>query len=207
MRSTKEAELNLAVLTYAAKCLAEGDCEALERLGLKRADVEAIEALGLTDTQYVAAIGWPILRTDALDRDLLARLVAHVKRMRSREDLRNALLQHDAPQPLMYTLFGTDTREYAWLRKRFDAPSSPGRSREPTEAEEHTVWSAYEALGKQDHEALSADDYLTLRQQSGVSLRLIWLLIQRWQLDGAEDVIAHRQCRAPAHPDREWIIK
>jgi hypothetical protein len=44
MRTTKEAQLNSALLHYVAKCLDEGDFEALTRLGLDRSDAEATES-------------------------------------------------------------------------------------------------------------------------------------------------------------------
>ena len=52
MRTTKEAQLNIALLQYVAKCLDDGDFEALTRLGLDRSDAEATGSLTLADFDH-----------------------------------------------------------------------------------------------------------------------------------------------------------
>ena len=179
MRTTKEADLNAALLQYVNKCRAEGDDRALAHLGLDRHDVEAAASLCLSDLDHLSALHFPLLRDGPIDRDLFHRLIDHLRRLRALESVRDALLAHDAPLPLMHHLFGMDPTEYAEHGRRLGLIRPTGRPSEPAEAEETTVWEACQALRKPKDEDLTPEDYLDLCKITGLSLRTIWLVVQR----------------------------
>ena len=93
--------------------------------------------------------------------------------------MRDALLTRDAPLPLMHHLFGMDPTEYAEHGRRLGLIRPTGRPSEPAEAEETTVWEACKALKKPKDEDLTPEDYLELCKTTGLSLRTIWLVVQR----------------------------
>ena len=60
-----------------------------------------------------------------------------------------------------------------------------GRPAEPDEAGAHRLWRAWQdRVGEVQDTQLSGEDYLALREFSGVDLRAIWFLTQRWQQYG-----------------------
>ena len=63
----KEAELNAALIQYAARCVAEGDEVALTDLGLDRRDAETIEAFYLTDIDHLSSLHFVLLAKGAID--------------------------------------------------------------------------------------------------------------------------------------------
>src|ERR687895_339541 len=97
MRSTKEADLNAALLQYVNKCLAKGDNAALAHLGLDRHDAEVAASLSLMDLDHLTSLHFPLLREGPIDRDLFHRLVDHVHRVRALISVRDELLARDPP--------------------------------------------------------------------------------------------------------------
>lgn len=181
MRTTKEAELNAALLQYVNKCLAQGDDRAVAHLGLDRHDAEVAAALSLMDLDHLTSLRFPLLREGSIDRDLFHRLIDHVQRLRALTSVRDELLARDAPLPFMHHFFGMEAGEYAERGRRLGVIRPTGRPSEPEEAEEAAVWQAYAALRKED---LTPEDYIELCKTTGLSLRTLWLVI----------------CRGPAAP-------
>jgi hypothetical protein len=133
MRSTKEADLNAALLQYVNKCLAEGDDAALAHLGLDRHDAEVAASLSLMDLDHLTSLHFPLLREGPIDRDLFHRLVDHVHRLRALTSVRDELLARDAPLPMMHHFFGMDAGEYAECGRRLGLTRLAGRPSEPEE--------------------------------------------------------------------------
>jgi len=179
MRTSKEAELNVALLQYVAKCASEGDDRALTHLGLERQDAEGAVSLGFGDLDLLSSIHFPLLRESAIDRNVFRRLMSHVRLERASKSLRDELLAHDAPLPLMHHFFGMDSSEYAERGRSLRVVRLTGRPREPTEVEERAIWQAYQDLDKHGEEDLTADDYLALHRITGIPLRTLWLVFQR----------------------------
>ena len=76
---------------------------------------------------------------------------------------------------------------------------SVGRPPELNEADTHTLSYAWQApQEKHQASALSAADYLKLREQTGIALRAIWVLIKRWETYGGE-MSAESSARAAEH--------
>ncbi|MCP4992986.1 MAG: DUF2857 family protein, partial [Gammaproteobacteria bacterium] len=58
---------------------------------------------------------------------------------------------------------------------------SVGRPPEPDEAGTHTLWHAWvDRVGDDQSELLSPSAYLELQTETGLSMRAVWNLIQRW---------------------------
>lgn len=180
MRTTKEAELTIALFRYIAQCLDEGDLTALTHLGLDRADAEAVGALALADLDPLASSRFPLLKPEAVNRALIHRLVAHVKAQRSLKGIRDALLSLDAPLPMMRQLFGMDSSEYAERGRALGVVRLLGRPSAPTEEQEARVWKAYGALAKSPGQDLTPEEYLRLHAATQVPLRTLWVLLRRW---------------------------
>ncbi|MFP5305925.1 MAG: STY4526/YPO1902 family pathogenicity island replication protein, partial [Gammaproteobacteria bacterium] len=113
---TKEAELNYAVLAYAARCLTEGDIDALRQVDFEPEDVHVIDELRLSDLHALAAARAHALNV-RIDREALHWLVEHIRRRRARDALRLELLRADAPSEMMASLFGMTGRGYTATRE------------------------------------------------------------------------------------------
>jgi len=183
MNSTKEAQLNAAVLGYAATCLAEGELHLLTAMGWQRNDVEALQDMHLDDLQRLARLSGHFLKV-TIDRDCFARILAHIRREREAEDAKRHLLENDAPMALMGALYGMTGAEYAGRRKLLGLTSGAGRVPEPNEDQDHAVWAAFKSLGKADADNLTGNDWLTLMDRTGVPMRIIWYVVQHY---GAQD--------------------
>jgi hypothetical protein len=189
MRTTKEAQLNSALLHYVAKCLDDGDFEALTRLGLDQSDAEATGSLALADFDHLCSTRFALLRPEAIDRDLFHRLIDYVSQLRALKGIRDELLTQDAPLTLMHHFFGMDSTEYAERGRALGLVRTVGRPSEPTEAEEAALWKAYEALNLPKGADLTPGDYLRLYKTTEIPLRTLWMVIQRWLAQGQLDVL------------------
>jgi hypothetical protein len=179
MRSRKEAELNMALLQFIGKCLAEGDEATLADLGLDRQDVAAIESLYLTDLEHLASLPVTLLRKSALDRDVIHRLVQWVQHKRASAACRDALLRLDAPFPLLQRFYGMDAAEYAARGWRLRVRRHAGRPTEPSETDEAIVWQALQAMQCTDPAHLQPSDYLSLCETTHLPARVVWAVVQR----------------------------
>ncbi len=180
MIGTKEADLVTAVLLYAMRCLAEGDQHALRAMRFGPKEIEALREMNLADLYRVGSLQAHCLAI-SLDRDVFWPMLANLRATREAEELQRDLIQADAPLEMMRSLFGVGSREYTRLRRMLALEPAVGRPPEPDEETSHKLWRALSAhLKPGSDEALDAKQYLAVHEASGVSLRAIWNLAQRW---------------------------
>lgn len=183
---SKEAELNCAIFTYAARCLVEGDIDALRQIGFEPADVQILDELRLSDLHALSAS-----RAHALDvrvnRESLRWLVEHVRRRRTRDMLRLELLRLDAPSEMMTKLFGMTGRSYTATRETLGIVGGQGRpsSHLGNEDEEERLWNLWVRLADPERPTrLRQDDlWLVIGRELASGLRCAWTIIQQWTRD------------------------
>ncbi len=147
MDRTKEAELIGAVLTYAVRCLAEGDQAALHSLNFGTREAAALRDFTLTDLQRFGAVHGHCLDI-RLNRESYWLIVEHLRRERETEALQSALILADAPFEMMRAFFGLDSRTYARLRSLAGVRPVVGRPPTPDEYRRATALGGVE--GPQD---------------------------------------------------------
>ncbi|MCY4264616.1 MAG: DUF2857 domain-containing protein [Gammaproteobacteria bacterium] len=180
-KSNKEADLTTAVLLYAMRCLAEGDQQALRAMNFGPKELEALKEVSLSDLYRADALRTHCLKID-LDRTVFWPMLEHLKCQREAEDLQRTMIVADAPLEMMQQLFGLSSREYTRWRRLLTLAPSVGRPSEPGEEDTHRLWHAWlEARKLRGDGTLTAADYLALNQETGIALRAIWLLVQRWE--------------------------
>ena len=96
------------------------------------------------------------------------------------------LVECGAPLPMFHHLTGMGSRNYSELRKIYYTGKvlEPGYE-VPTDEQLNTVWAAVNDLQlRKDN--WSTDDYFALYEHLGgdMSLRVIWLCVRRWDLNG-----------------------
>lgn len=184
MPTSKESDLTTAVLLYAVRCLDEGDQLALRAMQFGPKEVDALQQLNITDLCRTGTFRGHCLQVQ-LDREVFWHLVARLRQQRESDHLQLTLMQADAPQDMMRALFGLGSKEYARWRRLLGFTAAVGRPSEPDEEPAHTLWLAWQARAGDDGEvSLTAEDYLALKDATGLELRTIWCLTQRWTAYG-----------------------
>jgi len=184
MQGTKESDLVTAVLMYAMRCLAEGDQIALRHMNFGPREIEALREMTLADLYRVESLRAHCLKI-ALNREVYWPMVDHLRRQREAEETERALIAADAPLDMIQTLFGLGSKEYSRLRRTLSVEPSVGRPREADEQSTHLLWHAWDRrVDGEDNDLLSAAEYLELHTETGVSMRAIWNLTQRWSQYG-----------------------
>jgi hypothetical protein len=184
MSSNKEADLTTAVLLYAMRCLAEGDQQSLRAMNFGPKELAALKEMNLADLYRADVLRVHCLQI-GLNRDVFWPMLNQLRHQRESEDLQRQFLVADAPLEMMQKLFGLSSREYTRWRRLLTLAPSVGRPPELNEADTHALWYAWqERIKGQENSVLSAADYLALQQQTGIGLRAIWVLVQRWETYG-----------------------
>ena len=194
MEGTKEADLVTAVLMYAMRCLAEGDQAALRHMNFGVKEIEALREMRVADLYRVESLRAHCLEI-ALNRQVYWPMIEHLSEQRALEDTIQILISADAPQEMMQVLFGLNQRDYTRLRRTLSVDLAIGRPPELDEASSHRLWEAWS--GRVDGEEsglLMPEQYLTIQAETGLSMRAIWNLTQRWaqygNLNGPIDKVA-----------------
>jgi len=194
MEGTKEADLVTAVLMYAMRCLAEGDQTALRNMNFGVKEIEALREMRVADLYRVESLRAHCLEI-ALNRQVYWPMIEHLGEQRALEDIIQTLISADAPQEMMQVLFGLNQRDYTRLRRTLSVELAIGRPPELSEASSHRLWEAWS--GRVDGEAsglLIPEQYLDIHDETGLSMRAIWNLTQRWaqygNLNGPNDKVA-----------------
>jgi hypothetical protein len=194
MDGTKESDLVTAVLMYAIRCLAEGDQVALRNMNFGPREIEALREMNLADLYRIESLRAHCLDI-GLNRDVYWPMVEHLRRQRESEELQQLLIVADAPLEMMQTLFGLGSREYTRLRRLLTVDPSVGRPAEPDEASSNRLWGVWvQRVGDQREGPLSPHEYLAIHRETGISMRGIWNLTQRWNQYG--DLSGQRNTRA-----------
>jgi len=112
-------------------------------------------------------------------------MIEHMRRQRESEELQQVLIAADAPLEMMQTLFGLGSREYTRLRRMLTVDPSVGRPAEPDEESTHKLWNAWsQRADREDDGPLAPSEYLTIHRETGIAMRAIWNLTQRWNQYG-----------------------
>ncbi len=184
MEGSKESDLVTAVLMYAIRCLAEGDYPALRNMNFGPREIEALREMSLSDLYRIESLRVHCLRI-GLDRQVYWPMMDHLRQQRESEETQQTLIAADAPLEMMQTLFGLGPREYSRMRRMLSVDPSVGRPPEPDEESTHRLWHAWvDRVGEDESGLLSPTAYLELHAQTGLSMRAIWNLTQRWDQYG-----------------------
>ena len=187
MSAGKEVELITAVMLYAVRCFAEGDLTALKEMNFGPRELGALREISMSDLFRARALTAHCLQV-RLNREVYWPMLDHLRRERESEVAQRELVQADAPLEMMQSLFGTGAHEYTRLRRMLTVNPTFGRTPEPDENQEATLWAAWKQLGGGTETVPTPADYLGLQRDTGISLRIIWNLIERWRVYGsAED--------------------
>ena len=194
MEGTKESDLITAVLMYAMRCLAEGDQTALRNMNFGVKEIEALREMRVADLYRVKSLRAHCLEI-VLNRQVYWPMIEHLSEQRALEDTIQTLISADAPQEMMQVLFGLNQRDYTRLRRTLLVDPAIGRPPELDEGSSHRLWEVWSArVDDEESGLLIPEQYLEIHSETGLSMRAIWTLTQRWaqygNLNGQIDVDA-----------------
>jgi hypothetical protein len=197
MQGTKEADLVIAVLMYAMRCLAEGDQTALRNMNFGVKEIDALRDMRVADLYRIESLRAHCLEI-ALNRQVYWPMIQHLTEQRMLEDTIQSLISTDAPQEMMLILFGLNQRDYTRLRRTLLVDPSVGRPPELDEASSHQLWKVWSELTDGDETGLlTPAQYLDIHRKTGLPMRAIWNQTQRWAQHGdpqdQPDRVARRQ--------------
>ncbi len=180
MEGTKEAELVTAILMYAMRCLAEGDQAALRNMNFGVKEIEALREMRVADLYRVESLRAHCLEI-VLNRQVYWPMIEHLSMQRAMEETIQTLISADAPQEMMQILFGLNQRDYTRLRRTLLVDPAIGRPPELDEESSHRLWEAWSSRVEGEESGLLApEQYLAIHGDTGLSMRAIWSLTQRW---------------------------
>ena len=180
MNGTKEADLTTAVLMYAMRCLAEGDQMALRNMNFGVKEIEALREMRVADLYRVESLRAHCLEI-VLNRRVYWPMIERLGEQREVEDTIQTLISADAPQEMMQILFGLNQRDYTRLRRILLVAPSVGRPPELEEEGSHRLWEAWSSrFDGEESGLLMPVQYLDIHGETGLSMRAIWNLTQRW---------------------------
>ena len=196
MQGTKEADLVIAVLMYAMRCLAEGDQTALRNMNFGVKEIDALRDMRVADLYRIESLRAHCLEI-ALNRDVYWPMIQNLAEQRTMEDTIQTLITADAPQEMMLILFGLNQRDYTRLRRTLLVDPTVGRPPELDEESSHRLWDAWSDLADGEETGLLMPaQYLDIHRQTGLAMRAIWNQTQRWaqygNLNGQADKTARR---------------
>jgi hypothetical protein len=143
-------------------------------------EIEALREMNVSDLYRVESLRAHCLDI-ALNRQVYWPMIDHLRVQRESEETLQSLIAADAPHEMLLILFGLNARDYGRLRRTLSVNPSVGRPPEADEESSHRLWQAWS--GRVDGEAsglLAPVDYLELHRETGVPMRAIWNLTQRW---------------------------
>ena len=194
MQGTKEADLVIAVLMYAMRCLAEGDQTALRNMNFGVKEIDALRDMRVADLYRIESLRAHCLEI-ALNRQVYWPMIEHLAEQRTMEDTIQTLISADAPQEMMLILFGLNQRDYTRLRRTLLVDPAVGRPPELDEESSHRLWKTWTNLADGEETGLlTPAQYLDIHQQTGFAMRAIWNQTQRWaqygNLNGQTEKVA-----------------
>ena len=187
MDGTKEADLIIAVLMYAMRCLAEGDQTALRNMNFGVKEIDALREMRVADLYRIESLRAHCLEI-VLNRQVYWPMIEHLAEQRTMEDTIQTLISADAPQEMMLILFGLNQRDYTRLRRTLLVDPAVGRPPELDEESSHRLWETWSELADGEETGLLAPaQYLDIHRETGLSMRAIWNQTQRWAQYGNLD--------------------
>lgn len=183
MSATREADLVSAILMYAIRCLAEHDWTALRNMKFGPKEIEALREMNMADLYRIESLRGHCLDI-TLDRQAFWQMLEHLRIRRESEEALQSLIAADAPQEMVEVLFGLKPRMYSRLRRNLSLEPSVGRPAEPDEESANRLWEAWSRRVDGGKDEPTPETYLEIHQETGIAMRAIWNLTQRWSMYG-----------------------
>jgi len=157
-------------------------------------EIEVLREMRVADLYRVESLRAHCLEI-ALNRQVYWPMIEHLSEQRALEDTIQTLISADAPQEMMQVLFGLNQRDYTRLRRTLSVDLAIGRPPELDEESSHRLWEAWSArVDGEESGLLIPEQYLAIHGETGLSMRAIWNLTQRWaqygNLNGQIDKVA-----------------
>ena len=177
MRINSHSELVFNVLSYATRTLETGDESLLLMMGFRPDEIREIEKLSFKHVKHLSALGSHFMDF-RIDHEAFARVIANLERDVAQDQLRDDLLKAGAPAAMMAHYWGMTGSDCAIRRRVLEAESPPGRPPKASDEQLERLWEIWRSISDVEHEC---ERYLALARESGLSLSMIWPVIEEWK--------------------------
>lgn len=174
------AEVSFHILRYGAQKLAQGDVNALLEMGFSIDEINVLENLTLKELLHLSRLSTHFLCV-TVNHECFTAMLQHIRSESYNAALQDELIRMRAPAGMLRELFGMTGLEYANRRKLLKmAGVGVGRPPALSEAEQHTVWQAWQEYA----ELPLAKRYLHMARATKLPLNAIWALVRFWEKEG-----------------------
>lgn len=174
------------VVLHLSNLLNRGDYKSLGKIGLNQTQANRLLELHATDLNNLSTLLSQCLKIE-IDPECFDGALDYLAERRAQRASVTALIQAEAPLPMIKELFGIGGMEYSGLRRCHLGKVTNGRPENLTEEEDHRLWAAWQKTrrGRND-QPLTGDDYLAIYEHSGhISLKHAWPVLNRYRQPGA----------------------
>ncbi|MCE8014096.1 DUF2857 domain-containing protein [Billgrantia desiderata] len=181
--------ISQAVIWTAIQHLRDGNVRRAKALGFTDDELRELRRMSATELDELAHDAHAVCRI-ALDHTMLLAKIRRITADKNREAQIERALRLDASTEMMTRWFGMSGNDCATRRILLGLVAKQGRRPEPTESEEHDAWQRWQGITPQpdDLERSLADisGMMTLADETGLSLSVLYGLIKRWHQPAAE---------------------
>ena len=178
-----ETGLNLAVVNYLLQCAATRSLDTLSVMDIGADALGDLIYMTGEDIARLSMVRDPLFKIE-FNHETWQRVKPGVLQHASERQLRNDLIVAGAPRAMIARWWPMRHTEFAVLRRMLGV-TGIGRTRAPTEDEEHRLWLVWSKIAAgRSVDALRARDYLELYKRTRVNLHVSWLLTNRWASEG-----------------------
>lgn len=178
---SRDIRLTQSVFTYVADCLKDHDEPAIRRLNLRPEHIERLSRLSATELLRLGELALECLDL-AIKPAALDQVLRRLDERRRRETLMRECLARGAPRAMMTTFFGFSRQRYVQLRAVHGIRTGVGRAPNPPPDVERDIYERWLRL----NEHWSAEALLKIATETGVSLRVIWDQLRRFNVRRAQ---------------------
>lgn len=173
------SDLMVSFFHYAARLLAQGDRASLKMMGVEADDVRAMEQLTVTQLHRLGELSAHFIDF-RVSRPCLRRVLKRLANEQAETALQDRLLRAGAALPLMNHYFGFNSADCTSRRQVLRVAAQAGRPRVLTDEEFDELVKAWRATEELTDER---ERLLALHERTGLSLEVIWPVVQEWQAE------------------------
>lgn len=178
-----KSALNLAILNFVLQCSATKPVNAISSMKIGAEDLRDLMDMTGEDMACFAMISDPLF-TIELNSETWQKHKRGLRAYAANRKLRNDLIVAGAPRAMIQQWWPMRHADFALLRRMFGV-TVLGRTRAPTEEEEHRLWHVWKTIvADRPVDLLRARDYLDLFNRTKTDLRVSWPLTNRWASEG-----------------------
>ena len=176
MGTSKESELNNAILMYICECQVSGDFMALSSLGIPKEILNKLKAMTVQEVLHTAKIRSSFIKHIQIDSIILGNLLNRASEEKRSQFVLDKLIALGAPLQLVKELEGINALEFSTMRKLLNIEFR-GRTNLPTMDQEEAIFNACKDIDISSPKEITGEQWIELSNKTNLPIRLIYKVI------------------------------